>query len=145
MGLGVYGDNLVVFRKTFFHLGSRSGQSTSPITFSSNVYGVGNRAPYSIIHAAGTVMWVGVDNFYMMNGSSATAIGDPVRKKFFDIVSDDDVEKVFGTNNVRYNEATWIANTSSGQYVFVYNWVENGGTWYMYQFDNNITGFGGSI
>lgn len=143
MGLGVYGDNLVVFRKTSFHLGSRTGQSTAPIQFSSHVMGVGCQAPYSIVPAAGTLMWIGVDNFYAMDGSVATAIGDPVRKKFFDLVSDDEVERVFGINNVRYNEVTWVANTSSGQYVVVYNWAEK--QWYPYQFSNNVTGWGGSV
>jgi hypothetical protein len=47
---------------------------------------------------------------------------------------------VFGINNGRYNEILWVANTSAGQYVFVYNWKEK--QWGSYQFSNTLTGLG---
>ena len=70
----------------------------------------------------------------------AESIGGPIRKKFFELVADDELESVFGLNNGRFNEVLWVANTSAGQYVFVYNWVEK--SWTTYQFSNNITGLG---
>jgi len=33
-----------------------------------------------------------------------------------------------------------VANTSSGQYTFAYNWVEK--SWSVYQFGNLISGLG---
>lgn len=140
-GLGVSGSNLIVFKRTSYYMGSRSGDATSPLTFPSNKRGIGLYAPYSLVHIAGTVAWMGMNDFYFMNGDEAESIGAPIRKKFFDLVSDDELESVFGINNGRYNEILWVANTSAGQYVFVYNWVEK--AWVTYEFSDNITGLGG--
>jgi hypothetical protein len=139
-GLGVAGTNLVVFKKTAYYLGYRTGDPDAPITFPSNKRGIGLYAPYSLVHVAGTLAWMGLNDFYYLNGDIAEAIGGPIRKKFFDLVSDDELVSVFGINNGRYNEVLWVANTSAGQYVFVYNWKEK--SWSTYQFDSNITGLG---
>lgn len=141
VGLGVVGQYLIVFKKTAYHVGFRTGQATSPINFPSHKRGIGLYAPYSLVHAGGTVAWLGVEDFYCINGEEAESIGTPIRKKFFDIVDDDELSSVFGINNPRFNEVLWVANTNAGQYVFAYNWVEK--CWTTYQFDNNLTGFGG--
>jgi hypothetical protein len=114
--------------------------ATNPIAFPGQKKGIGLYAPYSVVHVAGTVAWMGIDDFYFLNGDSAESIGGPIRKKFFDLVSDDEAKAVFGINNLRYNQATWVANTSSGQYVFAYDWKEK--SWQVYQFSNTLTGLG---
>ena len=141
-GLGVSGSNLIVFKKTSYHVGYRTGEATSPLTFPSQKKGIGLYAPYSLVHVAGTVAWLGLTDFYYLNGDTAEPIGGPIREKFFNLVADDELESVFGINNPRYSEVLWVANTSAGQYVFVFNWAER--AWYSYQFDSNITGLGGS-
>lgn len=141
MGLGVVGTNLIVFKRTSYHVGFRTGQATNAIQFPGHKRGIGLYAPYSLVHVGGEVAWVGLDDFYAMNGEDAYAIGGPIRKKFFDLVSDDELSSVFGVNNFKHNEVMWVANTSGGQYVFVYNWKEK--SWYTYSFGNNITGLGG--
>lgn len=140
-GVGVSGTNLIVFKKNAYYIGYRTGEATAPITFPSNKRGIGLYAPYSLVHVAGTVAWMGLNDFYFLNGDTAESIGDPIRKKFFDLVSDDELEKVFGINNSRYNEILWVAQTSVGQYVFSYNWKEK--SWSTYQFDSALTGLGG--
>jgi hypothetical protein len=142
MGLGVYKDNLIVFKQTSFYIGLRTGQATSAIGLPGQNKGIGLYAPYSIVHVAGSVAWMGIDDFYFFNGSDAESIGDPIRKKFFDLVSDDEAKRVFGINNFRYNEVLWVANTSSGQYVFAYDWKEK--SWTTYKLSSNLTALGGS-
>lgn len=139
-GLGVAGSSLVVFKKTGYYIGYRTGESASPLAFPSNKRGIGLYAPNSLVHVAGTVAWMGLNDFYFLNGDNAESIGDPIRKKFFDLVADDELESVFGVNNSRFNEVLWVANTDVGQYVFVYNWKEK--NWLSYEFSNNITGLG---
>jgi len=142
MGLGVAGENLIVFKNTSYYLGLRTGQATSAIGFPSQKKGIGLYAPYSIVHAAGSVAWMGIDDFYFFNGSEAEPVGDPIRKKFFDLVSDDEAKAVFGINNIRYNEVLWVANTSSGQYIFAYDWKEK--VWSTSKFSSNLTALGGA-
>jgi hypothetical protein len=139
-GLGVAGSNLIVFKKTAYYIGYRTGEATSPLTFPTNKRGIGLYAPYSLVHVAGTVAWMGLNDFYFLNGDEAESIGDPIRKKFFDLVADDELERVFGINNSRYNEILWVANTDAGQYVFAFNWKER--SWSTYQFSGNLTGLG---
>jgi len=140
-GLGVSGSNLYVFKENSYFIGSRTGESSSPIVFATNRRGIGLYAPYSLVHVAGTVAWMGLNDFYFMNSDVAESIGGPIRKKFFELVADDELKSVFGINNSRYNEILWVANTSAGQYIFSYNWVEK--SWQSYQFGSNVTGLGG--
>lgn len=139
-GLGVAGSNIIVFKKSSYHVGYRTGEATSPLAFPSHKKGIGLYAPYSLVHVAGTVAWMGLNDFYFMNGDEAEPIGGPIRKKFFDLVADDELETVFGVNNARFNEILWVANTSAGQCVFSYNWKEK--AWTTYQFSSNLTGLG---
>lgn len=140
-GLGVSGTNLIVFKKNSYYIGYRTGEATSPIAFPSHKKGIGLYAPYSLVHAGGTVAWMGINDFYFLNGDNADSIGDPIREKFFELVADDELESVWGWNNQRYNELHWVANTSGGQYDFVYNWKEK--CWTTYQFSDTFTGGGG--
>lgn len=141
VGVAPIGDNLFVFKNTSYYIGSRTGQATNPIAFPDHMEGIGLYAPYSLVGVMGTLVWMGIDDFYMMNGNIPTSIGGAIRSQFFDLVSDDEAKSVFGINNVRYNEVLWVANTSDGQYVFAFDWKEN--SWTTYQLSNNLTGLGG--
>jgi len=144
-GLGTSGESIIVFKKTAYYLGHRTGEATSPLTFPTNKRGIGLYAPYSLVHVGGTVAWMGLTDFYFLNGSEAESLGGEIRKKFFEIVPDDNLERVYGVNNSRYNEILWVADTNDGQYVFSYNWKEKGfgnGVWSTYQFSGNLTGLG---
>jgi len=141
-GLGTAGADLIVFKKNSYHIGNRTGVSSSPIEFPGGAKrGIGLYAPYSLVHVGGTVAWMGLNDFYYMNGDQAESIGGPIRKRFFDLVADDELESVFGVNNARFNEVLWVANTSDGQYVFSFNWKEK--SWGTYQFSNILTALGG--
>ena len=140
-GLGVSGDHIVVFKKTSYHMGYQSGTATSALEFPSHKRGIGLYAPYSLAHCLGTVVWMGMDDFYMMNGDTAVSIGGPIRKTFFDLVPDDNLERVFCVNNARYNEIMWVASTDEGQYTFVWNWKDD--AWTAYTFNASVTGLGG--
>ncbi len=144
-GLGVVGDQLIVYRKTMYHIGRRTSTSTDPLYFPGYQTGVGLHAPYSLVHYLGTNAWLGVDDFYTMNGSTAVSIGGSIRKKFFSIIDDDDLEKVFGINDYRHNEIIWVANTTEGQYAFTWNYKENQpyGVWSVNTWAGTLTGLGG--
>ena len=139
-GLGVSGNSIVVFKKNSYYIGYQTGTATSAMEFPSHLKGIGLYAPHSLTHVLGTCVWMGVDDFYMLNGDIAQSIGGPVRKKFFDLVSDDDLESVFCMPNPRYGEVLWVANTDEGQYTFAWNYKEN--AWGPYTFSKNITGLG---
>jgi len=139
-GLGMVGTNLLVYKKTMFHVGYMSGQPTDPFVFHGYRKGVGLYAPYSLVHYRGTNAFLGVDDFYTIDGDMATPIGGPIRKKFFGVVSDDDLQNVFGVDNPLYSEIVWVANTSSGQYAFSWNYQEN--SWSAYEFTDNLSGLG---
>ena len=140
-GVGVVDGQMVVYKKTSYNIGTATGESTDPVRFSSAFVGPGLFAPYSLVPVMSTNVWVGVDDFYIMNGNIATSIGGPIRKKFFSLIDDDDLEAVFGVNNYRSHEVLWCANTSEGQYVFSWNYKDN--SWSADNFDSDLTGFGG--
>ena len=140
-GLGVASGQLVVFKKTMYHIGQKTGIPVDPLVFNRNYRGVGLYAPYSLVHYGSTIAWLGIDDFYTLNGEHHVSIGAPIRRKFFSIIPDDDLRNVFGINNIRFNEIVWVANTTAGQYVFSWNYKEN--SWTQYEFDSNVTGLGG--
>ena len=145
-GLGIVGGMFFVYKATMYHIGRRTGIATAPITFQQDRRGRGLYAPNALLHAEGTNYIMGVDDFYKMNGDIAEPIGEPVRKKFFAIASDTELRKVFGLANIRKNQVAWaITDTDSNQWLFVFNYKENQGrgSWTVYTFDKEITGFGG--
>lgn len=142
MGLGVSGGQIIVYKKTMFYVGYPTGTATDPLTFPKPMPGVGLFAPYSLVNFMGTNAFMGVDDFYMLNGDTAVSIGATIRHKFFSIVNQSQASKVFGFNCPKYNEILWIADTSEGQITLVYNWKEQ--AWYMYNgFPAGISGLGG--
>jgi hypothetical protein len=139
-GFGHVGANLIVFKEDSFYVGNRTGTATSPFEFPTHRIGIGNIAPYGIIEFMGTCAWVGRDNFWIMNGDQEESIGEPIRHKFFDIVGESEIKRVWGANNALEHEIMWTANTSEGKYTFTYNWYH--GEWYCYSFAHPIISMG---
>ena len=140
-GLGVIGNAVVVYKRTGFHIGQTTNIPSDPLQFPHESRGIGLYAPPSLVHYGGTNAWLGVDDFYRMNGGEAESIGAPIRRKFFDIVTGDNLENVVGMNSLKYNEIYWVAATSGGQEVFVWNYKDN--TWTNFTFDSDVSAFGG--
>ena len=140
MGLGKIGNQLVVYKRKSLIFGRRTGVSTSPIIFPTQRLGIGLAASYSIIPVLGSNAFLGDDDFYFIEGDQAVGIGERIRDKFFDLVSDGERRKVFGFPISRHNKAMWIAVTSEGIFGFVWDYKEK--EWTTYQFFSEITGGG---
>jgi hypothetical protein len=138
-GLGRAGNNLIVFKKNAYWIGSRTGKPTDPFVFPTSKMGVGNWAPYSLVEAAGTCFWMGHDNFYALNGEAWEPIGDAIKYEFFNHVNDTERTKIWGVHNPRYNEILWFATTDDGQKAFSYKYAEN--SWTTYTYPETVTGF----
>lgn len=139
-GLGRVGPLLAVFKPTSVTFYERSGDSTSPLRRYSISTGVGATAPYSIVEAQGTVMFLGKDDFYYINGDHPEPIGENMRHKFYDIVGETEASNTWGFVNPMENEIIWIANTSEGKYAFVWDYKYR--EWMLYSFPTDVTGAG---
>lgn len=141
MGLGSVDGQMVVYKKNMYHIGSMTTTSTDPIQWSGLFHGPGLYAPYSLVQFMSTNAWLGMDDFYVMNGNVAQAIGEPIRKKFFAIVDEDDLANAIGIHHAKYNEIMWMVNTREGQIVVAWNYKEK--QWAPYSFSSPLTAFGG--
>ena len=131
--LGVFKQNSITYYE-------RSGDSTAPLRRYSISSGIGSSAPYSIVEALGTVLFLGKDDFYLINGDNPEPMGESMRYKFYDIVPETEAANTWGFVNPMENEIVWIANTSEGKYAFVWDYKYK--EWYLYQFPIDITGAG---
>jgi len=139
-GLGKSGASLIIFREDSIMIGSRTGVSTSPVTFPRHRGGVGCVAPYSIVQVMGTSAFLGRDDFYIMRADYPESIGEKIRDKFFEIVSPTEVKKTWGFLNQLTNEVNWFANTSEGLLNFVFNYKTK--DWYVNRYAGSIIGAG---
>ena len=123
MGLGRVGNSIVVYKEDSLIFGHRTGISTDPIAFPTQRRGIGTPAPYSIVQAMGTNLFLGRDDFYMINGDMPTPIGEPVRSKFFEEVNTEEIKRVYGYHNRPLAEVRWLATANDGtRWEFVYNY-----------------------
>jgi hypothetical protein len=139
-GLGRVGPLLAVFKRDSITFYERSGESTAPLRRYSISTGTGSSAPYSIVEALGTVVFLGKDDFYAINGDHAEPIGENMRYKFYDIVGETEAQNTWAFVNPNENEIIWVANTSEGQYGFAWNYKYR--EWGLYQWPVTITGAG---
>ena len=139
-GLGRCGSMLGVFKRDSITFYERSGDSTSPIRRYSISTGIGSSAPYSIVEVLGTVVFLGKDDFYLINGNNPEPMGEGMRYKFYDIVGETEAGNTWGFVNPVENEVVWIASTSEGKYAFVWDYKYK--EWYLYQLPVDITGAG---
>jgi hypothetical protein len=122
MGLGKVGDNLVIYKSRHIIPYTRTGNATSPIQIVGTRAGVGLVAPYSLLSVEGANVFIGANDFYIMDSDNPLPMDAKIRHLFFDIVGDTEVKNVFGGVNPNRNEWYWVANSSAGQYCFKYDW-----------------------
>jgi len=139
-GLGKVGGSLVVYKTESLLIGYKTAKATDPFIFPTQKRGIGCIAPYSIVEVQGTNMFLGRDDFYMIEGDHPEPIGERIRYKFKEIVSESERENVWGFNNALENEAIWIANTSEGKFAFVFDYKDR--EWGAYSYGDNISGAG---
>ena len=140
-GLGKVGSYLVIYKQNNIMVYGRTGDATNPIRMAADRRGIGCVAPYSIIEFMGTNAFVGREDFYIMDGDMPSAIGGPIRDKFFSMVGYTEIERVFGGVCPNLNELYWVANTlNDGQITFIYNFKSK--EWYTAQWDGDMTTFG---
>jgi hypothetical protein len=139
-GLGRVGTYLVVYKRDSIIIGSRSGDATAPVNYQSPKKGIGLVAPWSLVEILGTNAFLGRDDFYVLNGDSPSSIGGPIRDRFFQDIGESEVERVFGYANYNANEIYWVANTVSGQRVYVWNYKTS--QWTINEYPLTVTGFG---
>jgi hypothetical protein len=114
------------------------------MAFPSEKRGVGCIAPYSIVPVMGTNVFLGRDDFYIINGNRAEPVDGgretKIRQKFFEIVGKTEAENVWGFENYLENEIIWIANTTEGKFGFVWDYKTN--EWVVYQYQADVSGAG---
>jgi len=141
VGLGKVGASLVVYKGESIHVGYRTGDADSPISFPTHQMGIGCAAPYSITHFLGTNAFIGKDDFYIMDGDRPFSIGDRIRNKFFSIVDSAQLKNCFGTHIPKYGEILWIVNTSDGRLGFAWDYKDK--EWTIYDFNDSVSAVSG--
>lgn len=139
-GLGKVGASLVVYKTESLLIGHRTAKATDPFIFPTQKRGIGCIAPYSIVEVRGTNVFLGRDDFYIIEGDHPVPIGERIRYKFKEIVSDTERENVWGFNNAPGNEALFFAQTSEGRFAFVFDYKDM--EWGAYFFGDEISGAG---
>lgn len=139
-GLGKGGNNIFLYKKESILIGGRSSNATDPLDFDIQRRGTGCVAPSSILEVLGTNVFLGRDDFYIIDGDYPKPIGEKIRHRFYDIVDNTEAEKTWGFVNHWRNECIWFANTSEGQYAFVWDYKTQ--EWFLYQFPVIMTGAG---
>ena len=107
------------------------------------VYGIervgtasGLAAPLACVAVDQGAVWMGVNSFFVYNGSSVSELNSEVSDYVFTDINKSQISKVFGVSNSLYNEVWWFypssGSTENDRYV-VYNYSEN--TWYIGDLD----------
>ena len=135
-GLGKVGGNLTIYKKDSYMMYARTGDTTDPISRVIDRVGLGCVAPYSIVPFRGANAFLWRDDFYAFDGSQHANIGGQIRDKFFDLVPETEVERVYGFSNPLTSEIYWHANTLEGEYWFV--WNHRYDEWYVNQYADAI-------
>ena len=140
MGLGKSGTGLVVFQEDLINFYSRTGIATSPIVRTNQKMGIGCSAPYGIIQVRGSCVFMGREDFYVLDGDYPQPIGAKIRDKFFSIVGRTERKKVFGWHIPELNEAIWVANTDDGKLAFCWDYKRD--EWNVHSFNADIVSIG---
>ena len=147
-GMASAGGMMFIYKKMMYHIAKETTDPTAPIQFIQDQKGTGVWAPAGLIAFNGTNAFMGLNDFYVIDGDTPVAIGDPIRYKWFNTIADTELVKVFGCHNARYHELVWVALTSEGQVMISYDYKEK--CWNPYRFDEQdplalVTGLGGLV
>ena len=141
-GLGKVGPNIIVYKEDSFHLGHRTGDSTDPLTFPSEKPGIGNYAPYSLVHFQNSNAFIWRNDFYIIEGTQPRAIGGRMAYEFFRLVEEANIARTWGFNVQRESQIVWWADTIDGRLGFAWDYRSN--EWGIYETWADIVGGGGS-
>lgn len=141
-GIGVAGPSILMFKRDGFYAGYSTDDATMPYAFPTFRPGVGCIAPYSIVEAMGTVMWLGENDFYRLDGDQGTAMGENAIYKIYDVINQTEAQNVWGFANHLDHEIIWIAPASSGSVQYAFSWDYKYDEWNMYEFADFITAGG---
>jgi hypothetical protein len=140
-GLGHVGGSLVIYFRDGIAFGQRTGVSTAPIKFSRFKPGVGAIAPYGIVAARGTNVFIGRDDVYVIDGESPYPVGEKIRDKLFSVATQAELEKAFGYNHVLLNEVRWfVTDIDNIRRCFIWNYKED--EWFHYKFADTMSSGG---
>jgi len=103
-----------------------------PFTFGINMISenITIRSPNAVAAVEDTVLWMGMNEFYIYRGTVQPLVCD-VKEYVFDNLNDDQAEKVFSANNAAYSEIWWFYPSKDSENVdsyVVYNYEQN--IWY---------------
>lgn len=126
------GDYLYVYKEDSIIVLSYSGGDT---TFSKDTVTTeaGLYAPQAIVELPHNHIFVGENNIYSFDGSSLSAIGEPIKKFFFDNLSPSKVSKIYGYYDKNNSDvifafySTLNKNTTSPDKAIIFN--INTSTW----------------
>lgn len=140
-GLGKVGPSMVVYKRDSLVIANRVNNQKAPIAFGIQRMGIGCLAPYSIVNVLGTNAFLWRDDFYVIDGGFAKAVGEGIRHKFFDLIEPTEAEKTWGYVNATQNEVRWFATGSDNtQYCFVWNYKTN--QWYYFDYHHTLSSGG---
>lgn len=125
-GLGEIGGQLLIYKTDSITFAHRTGNSTSPIAFGKEKPGIGCIAPHSIVPVQGTNAFIGRSDIYIIQGTSATSIGKPIRDKLFELVNETELTQAYGYNNALEKEVRWFITDNDGyRRCFSWNYLNN--------------------
>jgi len=143
-GLGQVGPNIITYMRNSYKVGHRTADYKNPVLFPQTVTGIGLVAPYSLVHARGSNVFLGEDDFYRIDSSEPIPIGKEIRNKFFSLVGETELENVYGYSNTLQNEVRWFAIDMDGDRIcVVWNYKED--KWYYYDYNDDILSGGRGV
>jgi len=135
-GLAKLGPDIVVYKENSIIIGSQTGIATDPLFFHTTRLGIGNWAPASIIEGYFTNAFLGINDFYKIDGDHPVSIGEQIRDFFFDVTTLDNAKNTVGFPVEEKSEFHWLATTTEGQLDFVYSNREK--KWTVYDLNDAI-------
>lgn len=138
--LGQAGPNIIVYMRDSYKVGHRTADPKAPVFFSQTITGVGLVAPYSLVHARGSNVFLGRDDFYRIDSAEPIPIGEAIRHKFFSLVGETELEYTYGYSNTLQNEVRWFAtDTDANRICVVWNYKDDAWSYYDYN-DSMLSG-----
>ena len=108
---------------------TETGVATAPFRFGRLLHNIGTESPYSAVAIPGGVIFMGIDDVYVVGPGDYQAIGQKVRKRILDEVSD--LSLIVGDYDPIEKEYVMLVPGST-TYVYRYSFDEQGWTRQVY-------------